>query len=64
MIHGKQCTIAFYIDDNKVSHKDPKVVSKVRQNLKEHFGDLKVVRGNKHTFLGMNIEILGDKKYK
>ena len=62
VINGKQCTIAFYVDDNKVSHEDPGVVSKVIQNLKEHFGDLKVVRGNKHTFLGMNIEILGDKK--
>ena len=62
MINGKQCTIAFYVDDNKVSHEDPEVVSKVIQTLKGHFGDLKVVRGTKHTFLGMNIEILKDKK--
>ena len=62
MINGKQCTIAFYVDDNKVSHKDPKVVTKVIQMLKHHFGDLKVVRGTKHTFLGMNIGILNDKK--
>ena len=62
MINSKQCTIAFYVDDNKVSHEDPKVVSRVIQTMKEHFGDLKVVRGTKHTFLGMNIEILKDKK--
>ena len=62
VINGKQYTIAFYVDDNKVSHEDPKVVSKVIQTLKQHFGDLKVVRGTKHTFLGMNIEILKDKK--
>ena len=58
MINGKQCTIAFYLDDNKVSQEDPKVVTKVIQTLKHHFGDLKVVRGTKHTFLGM----LSDKK--
>ena len=62
VINGKQCTIAFYVDDNKVSHEDRKVVSKVIQTLKQHFGDLKVFRGTKHTFLGMNIEILKDKK--
>ena len=61
MINGKQCTIVFYVDDNKVSHEDPEVVSKVIQTMKKHFGDLKVSRGKKHTFLGMNIEIL-DKK--
>ena len=28
-INGTQCTIAFYVDDNKISHKDPAVVKKV-----------------------------------
>ena len=55
VINGKQCTIVFYVDNNKVSHEDPGVVSKVIQNLKDNFGDLKVVRGNKHTFLGRTL---------
>ena len=38
MINGKQCMIAFYVDDNKVSCEDPEVVSKVIQTLKGHFG--------------------------
>ena len=45
MINGKQCTIIFYVDDNKISHVDPEVVSDVIELLKEHFGDLTVKRG-------------------
>jgi hypothetical protein len=29
IIDGTQCTIAWYVDDNKISHRDTKVVSKV-----------------------------------
>ena len=45
------------MDDNKVSHKDPEVVSNVIKLMKEPFGDLAVTRGNKHRFLGMNITL-------
>ena len=62
VINGNQCTIAFYVDDNKVSHKDPQVVTKVINLMKKHFGELKVVRGNKDSFLGMNIEITKEKR--
>ena len=57
LINGKQCTIVWYVDDNKVSHKDPKVVTKVIELMKVHFGNLTVTRGNKHRFLGMNITV-------
>ena len=56
-INGKQCTIVFYIDDNKVSHKDPTVVTQVMDQIAGHFGELFITRGTKHDFLGMNIEI-------
>ena len=62
VINGNQCTIAFYVDDNKVSHKDPQVITKVINLMKKHFGELKVVRGNKDSFLGMNIEITKEKR--
>ena len=45
-----------------VSHKDPQVVTRVMNLMKKHFRELKVVRGNKHLFLGMNIEIMNEKK--
>ena len=50
VINGEQCTIAFYVDDNKISHEDPGVVTKVIQNLKEHFGDLKIVEATNIPF--------------
>ena len=60
-INGKQCTIVWYVDDNKVSHADPAVVTDVIKLMKSHFGGLTVTRGKNHRFLGMNIEINKDK---
>ena len=37
MINGSQCTVVFYVDDNKISLKDPKVVKSVIRELKEFF---------------------------
>ena len=54
-INGSQCTIVFYVDDNKISHRDPEVVSQVIREIETYFGKLKVNRGNKHDYLGMNI---------
>jgi hypothetical protein len=64
VINGKQCTIVWYVDDNKVSHVDPIVVTEVIDIMKGHFGDLTVSRGKKHRFLGMNIELTDDRKLK
>ena len=55
--NGKQCTIVWYVDDNKVSHEDPEVVTKIIDLTKTHFGDLTVTRGNEHRYLGMNITV-------
>lgn len=62
VINGKQCTITWYVDDNKLSHDDPKVVKEVLENINEHFGDLVIYRGNEHNLLGMKIAI--DRKNK
>ena len=53
----KPCTIAFYVDDNKISHLDDDVITEVLDLLKGHFGDLTITRGNKQSFLGMDFEI-------
>jgi hypothetical protein len=34
MIEGKQCTIAWYVDDNKISHVDPDVVTRIIEREK------------------------------
>ena len=55
IIEGKQCTIAWYVDDNKISHDDPKVVSDIIKKIELKFGKMTVTRGNEHVFLGMHI---------
>ena len=61
-IRGKQCTIAWHVDDNKISHADKNVVTEIICELEKHFGSFAVTRGKKHSYLGMNIEISDDKK--
>ena len=57
MIEVTQCTIDWYVDNNKLLHKNPEVISDIINEVKKSFGELSVVKGNNHTFLGMNIEI-------
>ena len=54
-IDGSQCTIVWYVDDNKVSHIKAKVVSDIITKIENHFGKMTVTRGDEHEFLGMNI---------
>ena len=56
-INGKQCTVTWYVDDNKLSHADTDVVTEILDEISEHFGELVVSRGDKHDLLGMHIEI-------
>ena len=42
-INGKQCTVAWYIDDNKASHVDSRVIDDLLDTIKTHF------RGNKNN---------------
>jgi hypothetical protein len=53
--NGSQCTIVWYVDDMKVSHKDPEVVSAVISNIESSFGKMTVRRGKEHEFLGMKV---------
>ena len=56
-INRKQCTISWYIDDNILTHVDPEVVTAVTEDLKGHFGELKVSRGKTHKFFGMQLTV-------
>jgi hypothetical protein len=55
-IEGKQCTIAWYVDDNKNSHVNPDVVTMIIGKIEERFDTMTVTRGKEHVFLGMNIK--------
>ena len=60
LIKGKQCTIVFYVDDNKISHLDSNVVTDVIDIISKYFGELTVTRGSTHNILGMDLTF--DKK--
>ena len=56
-VRGKQCTIVWYVDDNKISHVDPSVVTDIIHKIEAKFGKMTVTRGDKHEFLGMQIHL-------
>jgi len=64
MINGKQMTIAFHVDDCKISHEDPKEVDKLIQWLRQEYesifedgsGKMTVNRGKVHNYLGMTLD--------
>ncbi len=64
VIDGKQCTIVWYVDDNKISHVDPKVVTGIIQKIEAKFGKMSQTRGKEHEFIGMNLKFTDDKKVK
>ena len=53
-INGKQFTIAWYVDKNKISHQDNDVVEDVLK-IEGYFGKLKTTKGDRCVFLGMNM---------
>ena len=55
-INGSQCTITFHVDDLKISHKDPQVVSDIISMLSGIYGELSVSRGKNQTYLGMDFD--------
>ena len=70
MINGKLCTVLWWVDDLKISHKDADVVSEVIDNLRRKFGmvpgfPLTETRGLVHDYLGMIIsfEKAGEVKF-
>ena len=54
-INGKQCTIAWYVDNNKMSHVDAAVVTNIIEQIEKKFDKMTVTQGKEHTFLEMNI---------
>ena len=64
MIKSAQCTIVWYVDNNKISHIDPKVVKEILNRIEKRFGNLTITRGKQHTFLGMDINFIRSGKVK
>ena len=61
MVHGKQHTITWHVDDIKSSHVDPKVNDKFAEWCEKEYGSdkighVKAHRGKVHDYLGMNLD--------
>ena len=55
-MNGTQCTVAWHVDDLKISHKSASQVTKVIKVLEHEYGkvsELTIVRGKVHDFLGI-----------
>jgi hypothetical protein len=58
-IEGHQCTVLWHVDDVKISHVSPAVVTDIINKISERFGKdvpLTITRGKVHEYLGMTID--------
>jgi hypothetical protein len=59
-INGKQCTMLWHVDDIKISHEDPEVVSQMIELPKGAYGKeapLTITRGKIHEYLDIGMTI-------
>ena len=62
VIDEHQCTIGWFVDDKKVSHKYDNDNPMIADKTKETFGRLSRTIGNIHISLGMDIMFIGGNK--
>ncbi|KAG7342125.1 reverse transcriptase RNA-dependent DNA polymerase [Nitzschia inconspicua] len=58
IVNGKQLTITWHVDDLKVSHMQPSVVTEFMDWVKKMYGqigEVKITRGKVHEYLGMKL---------
>ena len=67
MVNGKQLTIVWHVDNLKISHVDPNVVTDVINKLSDRFGKeapMNISRGKVHDYLGMTLDFRQKGKVK
>ena len=60
--NGKQCTIAWHVDDCIATHLEQKELDILGEQMIKHFGEMEIHRGNTHDILGMKLNILREEK--
>ena len=55
ILNWKQCMIVWYIDNNKISHIDPEVVTSIIEKIGEKLGKMTMSQQQEYTFLGIDI---------
>ena len=61
---GSQITICWYVDDLKISCINKDEVMKIIDTLEDRYGIMKKSLGNKHSYLGMDVEFCKDGSVK
>ena len=61
-IDEHQCTIGWFLDNNKVSHMDDSVNLMISDKTEEKNVNLSHTKRKKHTFLSMEIDFIGRNK--
>ena len=61
-IKVKSCAIAWYVDDNNVSHINEELNTDLIETMAEYFISLELIREKKHKLLVMEIYLLADRK--
>jgi hypothetical protein len=58
VVDGKQCTVVWHVDDLKISHMDPKVVTTILNLLGGKYGQkaLTITRGTIHDYLSTTLD--------
>lgn len=67
IMDGHQCTIIWHVDDLKISHVDPDVVTGIINKLNDTYGELQeltATRDKVHEFLGMTLDYNEEGKVK
>ena len=59
---GKQCTIAWHVNDCIVTRIDQLYLNQLKTLMIEKFGEMKFLTDQTHDFLGMKITLRDDKK--
>ena len=59
-INGKQCIVACYVNNNKISHVEQEFVDDIVVKVGKRFPGLTISMGTEHTFLGIMIKYLDD----
>ena len=57
MINIYQCTITWYVDGVKISHKSEEFLTDIDKKVENEFGALSISRYKSHIFLGMNFTL-------
>ena len=62
MDNGIQCTVGWFVDDNKTFHVDDIFNITIMDIIEKKFEKLAGITCKKHTFWGMDIELLVNRK--